>query len=317
MGRWIEQRALGISVTAMCVYYVYSRAAYYQAKEEEGRTIDQTDTVLELAHRERCLQPWLASDKVFRLIKPELEVRSIKLGRDKMYDIFRDNGMLLPKRKVKSVRTTDSKHDYRRYTNLLKSSILTAPNQAWVCDITYVRVAESWMYLCLIMDAYSRQIVGHCLHDTLEMVGCMNALKMALRSLPKGFDHKQLIHHSDHGVQYCCGAYRSILKDRKIQISMSAVGDCYENAQAERLNGILKQEYGLGQWIPTKKQTCKMVEQAVQLYNTRRPHRALGLYVPQDIHQGKVSITVRMGWPKKKQQTKDTTSKEECVAAGA
>ncbi|MBK8653000.1 MAG: transposase [Haliscomenobacter sp.] len=129
------------------------------------------------------------------------------------------------------------------------------------------------------------------------MVGCMKALDMAMKSLPKGFDHKQLIHHSDHGVQYCCHAYRKKLHRKGIQISMAAVGDCYENAQAERLNGILKQEYGLGGWISQKDHARKLTAQAVELYNTRRPHRA-GLHTPQQVHAG-VDAKVKMHWPKK------------------
>jgi putative transposase len=315
VGRWIEQRKVGISIQVLCLYFAYTRSAYYKAKKERGCKVEITDTVLKLAHRERYLQPRLASDKVFRLIGPELQAQSIKLGRDKLYDIFRENGMLLPKRKQKSIRTTDSRHGFYRYTNLLKDKEITGVNQVWVCDITYIRVGRSWMYLCLIMDAYSRKIVGMCLHDTLEMVGCMKALKMALGTLPKGFNHRQLIHHSDHGVQYCCHEYRSILNKDKVQISMAAVGDCYENAQAERLNGILKQEYRLGEWIPNKAQAVKMVAQAVELYNTRRPHRALSLHTPQEVHQGKVTVAVRMGWPKKKARVAQVASKEEYKSA--
>lgn len=289
---------MSLSIQILCSYFGYSRAAYYKAQEEKFRQVEQTDTVLSLVHRERHSQPRLAADKVLRLIHGELAARSIKMGRDKFYTLLRAHGMLLEK-KAKGPRTTDSDHSYRRYTNLLTNREITATNQVWVCDITYVAVGSSWMYLCLIMDAYSRKIVGSCLHDTLEMMGCRSALKQALATLPKGFDHRQLIHHSDHGVQYCCHAYRSILHKHKIQISMAAVGDCYENAQAERLNGILKQEYALGLRIPTRETAYKMVAQAIKLYNSRRPHRALEMSTPDQVHLGKL-VKVRMHWPKKK-----------------
>lgn len=286
-----------LSIQMLCSYFGYSRAGYYKAQEEKHRQIEQTDRVLSLVHRERHSQPRLATDKVFRLIQEELVGQSIKMGRDKFYALLREHGMLL-ENKAKGPRTTDSNHSYRRYTNLLTNRDITAPNQVWVCDITYIAVGSSWMYLCLIMDAYSRKIVGSCLHDTLEMIGCRNALKQALATLPKGFDHRQLIHHSDHGVQYCCQAYRSILLKHRMQISMAAVGDCYENAQAERLNGILKQEYALGQRIPAREVAYKMVAQAIRLYNQRRPHRALQMNTPEQIHAGK-KAEVRMHWPKK------------------
>lgn len=306
-------RKLAISIQMICQYFRYSRAAYYKSQEQSLQELDQKDTVLNLAHRERYLQPRLATDKVFRLLQPELAARSIKMGRDKFYELFRENGMLLEK-KAGGTRTTNSDHAYRRYSNLLVNKEITAPNQVWVCDITYISVNASWMYLCLIMDAYSRKIVGWCLHDTLEMEGCINALKQALKTLPAGFDHKQLIHHSDHGVQYCCHAYRSILHKRKMQISMAAVGDCYENAQAERLNGILKQEYALGQWIPTRQMAQSMTAQAMKLYNTRRPHRALDMNTPEQVHCGKMA-KVRMHWPKKK--TKQTVSQTDRTAIHA
>jgi putative transposase len=298
VGQKMRHQDRGITVKELCVHFGYSRARYYQGQKENRRRMEQADTVLSLAHRERYLQPRLASDKVFRLIKPYLEEQGIKLGRDKLYAIFRDKGLLLETLKRQAPRTTNSGHGFKRYGNILKDKDLTAPNQAWVCDITYLRVQQSWMYLCLIMDAYSRKIVGWHLHNTLEMVGCMKALDMAMKSLPKGFDHKQLIHHSDHGVQYCCHAYRKKLHRKGIQISMAAVGDCYENAQAERLNGILKQEYGLGGWISQKDHARKLTAQAVELYNTRRPHRALGLHTPQQVHAG-VDAKVKMHWPKK------------------
>ena len=184
VGQKMRRQDRGITVKELCVHFGYSRARYYQGQKENRRRMEQADTVLSLAHRERYLQPRLASDKVFRLIKPYLEEQGIKLGRDKLYAIFRDKGLLLETLKRQAPRTTNSGHEFKRYGNILKDKDLRAPNQAWVCDITYLRVQQSWMYLCLIMDAYSRKIVGWHLHNTLEMVGCMKALDMAMKSLP-------------------------------------------------------------------------------------------------------------------------------------
>ena len=297
-GQKVKQKTYPIPVQTIARHFGYSRSSYYKACRAKRQQEQDNEFVLSLVRRERHLQSRLAGDKIYHIIKPELAARGIKMGRDKFYDLLRDNGLLLQKKKHQGPRTTDSRHTYKRYGKLIKDKKISRPNQVWVCDITYLRVGSSWMYLCLVMDAYSRKIVGWCLHDTLEMIGCMKALKMALQSLPKGFDYKQLIHHSDHGIQYCCKAYRSLLLRKKIQISMAAVGDCYENAQAERLNGIMKQEYGLGKWLPNKNKARLAVRQGIELYNTRRPHRALHMESPTEVHAGK-SAMVRMGWTKK------------------
>lgn len=302
-GQKVKQRQLPISTKGIVSHFGYSRAGYYKACTAKKRKSEESDVVLDLVKRERGLQSRLACDKIFHLIKGEMQGQGIKMGRDKLYALLREKGLLLKRRKRQGPRTTDSRHDYKRFGNLVKDKVIDAPNQVWVCDMTYLRVGSSWMYLCLVMDAYSRKIVGWCLHDTLEMLGCRQALNMAIKSLPKGFAFTELIHHSDHGVQYCCHVYRALLKKRGIQISMAAVGDCYENAQAERLNGILKQEYGLGDWLPTKAKACMATKQAIERYNTRRPHRALKLEVPAEVHAGK-KVDVRMGWPKKRSSQK-------------
>jgi len=153
------------------------------------------------------------------------------------------------------------------------------------------------------MDAYSRKIVGWCMHDSLEMEGCLKALKKAIKGLPDQVDTTQLIHHSDQGVQYCCKAYTKVLNKNKIKVSMASKGNCYENAQAERLNGILKQEYGLGQTIKSKAQAKRICKQAIDLYNNRRPHWSLQLATPMQVHQGTVKVKVRMCWSKLNHQS--------------
>jgi len=298
-GQKVKQKAYPIAVKTVVKHFGYSRSSYYKACRAQRQNEEHNEVVLRLVRNERKVQSQLGVDKIYHLIKPKLEARGIKMGRDKLYDLLRDNGLLLKKRKRKGPRTTDSRHEYKRYGNLIKDKEITRPNQVWVCDITYLRVSSSWMYLCLVMDAYSRKIVGWCLHDTLEMIGCRRALKMALGSLPAGFDHKKLIHHSDHGIQYCCKAYRGILLNKGIKISMAAVGDCYENAQAERLNGIMKQEYSLGNWLPNKTKARLATRQGIELYNTRRPHRSLSMAFPAQVHAGK-KVDVRMGWAKKR-----------------
>jgi transposase InsO family protein len=285
-----------LTVGQVCEQFGYSRDAYYKAMvRQQARDVDE-DKVLGLVHRERHLQPNLSGRKVYRLIQEDLTRQGIKMGRDKLYELLGRYGLLI-ERKPPGARTTDSSHGWRRYKNLLSEREIDAPHQVWVCDITYLRTLQGFVYLCLIMDAYSRKIVGWCMHDSLEMEGCLKALKMAFRNLPNGADLCKLVHHSDQGVQYCCKAYTRELNKRGIQISMAARGNCYENAKAERLNGILKQEYGLGKTIRTKQQAARLCRQAIELYNNRRPHLALQLATPQQVHQGK-KVKVKMSWKK-------------------
>jgi transposase InsO family protein len=158
---------------------------------------------------------------------------------------------------------------------------LTASHQALVSDITYIRTDIGFVYLALVMDAYSRKIVGYDCSDSLEAEGCLRALDQALKQLPAG---RQVVHHSDRGSQYCCYAYVDKLKAAGVQVSMTEKNHCYENAQAERLNGILKYEYGLKETFKDKNQAYAAVVQAIDLYNTRRPHQALNYAIPAEVH---------------------------------
>lgn len=174
----------------------------------------------------------------------------------------------------------------RVYGNVLKDMKLTGPGQAMVSDITYLRTGEGFMYLSLVMDAFSRAVVGwHC-SDSLEAVGCIRALKMALRH---GYGRGS-IHHSDRGSQYCCGEYVRRLRRKGLRVSMTQDNHCYENAAAERLNGILKQEYGLGRCLASKRETVIAVREAIELYNWARPHQSLGYRVPMEVHKNAGSM---------------------------
>jgi transposase InsO family protein len=182
-------------------------------------------------------------------------------------------------------RTTQSGHGFRVYANLAQEVVLWRPHQLLVSDITYLRTLEGFLYLALVMDAYSRKIVGHDCSDSLEAEGARRALRMALRQLPAG---AEAMHHSDRGVQYCCGEYIQMLEGAGLAISMTEENHCYENAKAERLNGILKQEYGLGETQATKAGALQLVDQAVGLYNAYRPHTALGYACPSQVHAATV-----------------------------
>lgn len=188
---------------------------------------------------------------------------------------------LLIKRRAKRCQTTNSRHWFRVYENLFKDVCLKGPCEAVVSDITYIRTADGFMYLSLIMDAYSRAILGYDCSDNLEAEGALRSLSMASKQLKNS---SGVIHHSDRGIQYCSCEYVKKLKLGGFRISMTEVNHCYENSKAERLNGILKDEYGLGGRFLSKSDAHRAVREAVMLYNYHRPHQKLGYRYPMEVH---------------------------------
>ncbi len=258
-----------------------TRQNYYKQHRKRQRLELDEELVVKLVRQQRQVQPRLGGRKLLRLVRRELAKASISIGRDRFFGLLRRHNLLI-ERCLHSVRTTDSRHSFRVYVNLLKDLVLISPHQALVSDITYIRTEEGFVYLCLVMDAFSRAIVGYDCSDNLEREGALRALRQALVQLPVG---SVAIHHSDRGSQYCCGEYVGLLEGAKVSISMTQENHCYENAQAERLNGILKQEYGLGATFGQKSQARRAVAEAVALYNHRRPHAALGYAIPMDVHR--------------------------------
>ena len=214
-------------------------------------------------------------------LKPELEKAGVRIGRDRFFKVLEEKGLLLEPL-PKSPRTTNSRHSLPVFRNLIADKELSGPNQVWVSDITYIRTEEGFLYLSLITDAWSRKIVGYHAGDTLETEGCLNALERAVKELVAGMFP---MHHSDRGCQYCSHVYTGRLREYGLGISMTEEMHCYENAKAERVNGILKQEYYLGGSFRTKQQAVGAVDQAVYLYNTRRPHLALKYKTPEAAHK--------------------------------
>lgn len=249
--------------------------------EVKATTALQEDIVIKLVQETRRYQPRIGGKKLYRLLKDDLEKLSGTIGRDKFFDILRKHGLLVKRRK-KYVTTTDSFHRFHKYKNKLKGKLLTAPNQAYVNDITYLRTGEGFVYLFLQTDAYSRMITGWDLSDSLAIEGSVKALKMTIKQCIKT---KDVIHHSDRGIQYCCKEYIELLKRHKMEISMTEENHCYENAIAERVNGILKDEFLLDATFENKEMAFKAVKEAITSYNTRRPHWSLGLCTPQQIHE--------------------------------
>jgi transposase InsO family protein len=273
---------LKISTAVLCVKTGMSRQNFYKGRTRRERQEVDADLIEKLVRAERAVQPRLGGKKLHRLLRSELEEAGVRIGRDLFFEVLDEKGLLLEPL-PKSPRTTNSRHSLPVFKNLIADRKLTGPNQVWVSDITYIRTDVGFLYLSLITDAWSRKIVGYHAGDTLETQGCLNALEKAVKELMDGMFP---VHHSDRGCQYCSHVYTGRLREYGLEISMTEEMHCYENAKAERVNGILKQEYYLGGSFRTKQQAVAAVDEAVSLYNTRRPHLALKYQTPEAAHGG-------------------------------
>lgn len=268
------------SITAVCVAAGMSRQNYYVLRRLRRRRAADEDLIERLVRGERALQPRLGGRKLHFLLKDPLKDYGVEVGRDRFFAVLAEKGLLVERKRGRA-RTTDSRHSLPVFGNLLQSMQVRGPNEAWVSDLTYVRTQEGFLYAALITDVFSRKIVGCHIGDSLEAVGCLTALKKALKELPGG---KHPVHHSDRGCQYCCHEYVDCLRSAGLPISMTEVCHCYENAMAERVNGILKQEYEMDRDFRSKQQARKAFNQAVWIYNHRRPHTSLGYAFPSVVH---------------------------------
>lgn len=273
-------------MAALCRRLGMSRQNYYARRKERQRRSVEAQLVAGLVERERRQQPRLGTRKLHHLLKAELDQLGVRIGRDRMFEELRQRDLLLSPIPAEYPCTTNSSHNLPIFGNRIKEREVKAPNEVWVSDLTYLRTDEGFVYLALITDKYSRKIVGWNVGDNLESVGCQRALGAALAQLPA---HCKPIHHSDQGSQYCCREYVEQLQRHGLPISMTERDHCAENALAERMNGILKQEYGLGAKFPTKAMMHRAVRQGIELYNTRRPHSALGYKTPAQVHHAGIN----------------------------
>lgn len=235
---------------------------------------------MQLVQSVRRRMPRIGGKKLYFMLKEDLS-NTGKIGRDKFFELLGKHDLLV-KRKKSFTRTTDSYHRFRVYRNVLKGKHLRRSNQCWVADITYLRTLKGFVYLFLLTDAFSRKIVGWCLSDSLSIEGGLKALKMALKQRNKPL---LLIHHSDRGIQYCSKDYVALLKKNNIVISMTEENHCYENSLAERVNGILKDEFLLDETYVNKSICLKAVGEAILIYNQERPHLSLGYKTPETVHR--------------------------------
>jgi transposase InsO family protein len=259
----------------------YEPSNYYKGRTERRRREADSRLVERLVLAQRAVQPMLGGGKLFHILKPALAEAGVRIGRDRFFEVLREKGLLL-ERLPGAPKTTNSRHSLPVFRNMVKDMTLMAPNQAWAADITYIRTGKGFLYLSLLTGLWSRKIVGFNARDTLEAEGAVRALEMALKELSaEAFP----VHHSDRRCQYCSHRYVETLAGRGLPVSMTEDMHCYENVRAERLNGILKQEYGLGGSFRDKGQALAAIKEAVFLYNTKRPHLVLNYETPDKTHR--------------------------------
>lgn len=269
------------SLVGFCRLFGITRQAYYKHFWQwEATTIEQ-EIILRRVKEIRRYHPVIGGRKLHMLLQSDLLHHEIKMGRDGLFDLLAAHKLLIRRKRRRAV-TTHSNHWYRKYSNLTKEFIPASANELWVSDITYWRTPVGFLYISFITDAYSHKIIGYHLANNLEAINNVKALQMALETLNGPV--KGLIHHSDRGIQYCSVEYVNLLQDYKIRISMTEKGDPLENPIAERINGIIKEEYLKHRNVQNQAKAFEVLQQSIQLYNDERPHLSNNLLTPKQAH---------------------------------
>ena len=269
-----------MSLRRACKLLGISRQAVYQREKRIEKRKTELAPVKDLVLELRRFMPRLGGRKLYFLLKPKLDEQGIKLGRDGFFNYLRDHRLLVPPVK-RYTKTTHSKHWMKKHPNLMASQKINRAEQAFVSDITYVETDEGVHYLSLVTDAYSRKIMGHEVSKDMRAESVVKALRRAARQRKT---RRSLLHHSDRGLQYCSAIYQKELKRHGITPSMTDGYDCYQNALAERVNGILKQEFLLYK-CRTLKELKSLVKESVDTYNHLRPHLGLDMKTPDEVHK--------------------------------
>ena len=268
------------SITKVCSCFNLKRDAFYKynRRVEQRESVEQQ--ILHIVNKRRKSLPREGVRKLMKSLDDDFKKQHLKVGRDTLFNVLRNNNMLTLRKRY-SARTTNSYHRFYKYNNIIKDLNVNKPNQVWASDITYIRTLKGFCYLALITDMYSRKIVGYDLSDSLELKGCVRALNKAMYQAK---NINGLIHHSDRGIQYCSNLYTQILKRKKIDISMTEENHCYENALAERVNGILKDEFYMDQTFTNTVHAKRAVKSAIKLYNEIRLHLSLDFKTPNMVY---------------------------------
>lgn len=284
-----------IGLAKLCGWFGITRQAYYQNNWEGISSTLEEDLIIQRVKEIRQHHRRMGTRKLYEMLQPFILEHQIKIGRDALFNMLSANHMLVRRRK-RRIQTTNSYHWLRKYPNLIRECVPTAPNQLWVSDITYWKInTGEHLYISFITDTYSHKVVGYQVAETMEAIESIHALQMAISSV-KPESLLNLTHHSDRGIQYCSHAYVKLLQDKNIKISMTESGDPLENAVAERLNGILKGEYLETYEIETLKEAKKLLKATVGLYNNERPHMSINNYTPNFIHHSNTKIKIKKLW---------------------
>ena len=283
-----------IGLARLCGWFGITRQAYYQYNWEGISTTIEEELLIDQVKSIRINHRRIGTRKLYEMLQPFMLNHGIKMGRDALFTLLSSNRLLVRKRK-RRIQTTNSYHWLRRYPNLIREFVPTNINQLWVSDITYWKLNESHVYISFITDAYSHKIIGYHVAETLETIESIQALTMALSGLgPES--HCLPIHHSDRGVQYCSQAYVKLLQNHAIKISMTENGDPLENAIAERINGIIKEEYLDNYDVQTIEEAKALLSTVIELYNNQRPHMSISNLTPNHVHQSQTPIKTEKLW---------------------
>lgn len=264
-----------------------SRQVYYRSIKRRNKRRDTVSAVLEQVRQVRMCMPRIGTRKLYHILATSLNALSV--GRDQLFLILRANHMLIVPSRTYRI-TTNSHHRFRKHRNLIDGMKLSGPEQVWVSDITYLGNREKPAYLALITDAYSKKIVGYSVSAHLDTENCIKALTMA--NANRLYRQQKLIHHSDRGIQYCSNEYQNALSRYHINCSMTESYDPYQNAIAERVNGILKQEFAIDKYAVDIPMLKKVVAESIRIYNRKRPHYSCYFKTPEQMHHQK-EIVIR------------------------
>jgi transposase InsO family protein len=278
----LRQPKVGLS--KLCWLFGVTRQAYYQSFYKEEFVGIEEELVIKEVISIRKNHPRIGTRKLYIMLESFMLEHQIKMGRDALFDLLSLHGLLIRRRRRRIV-TTQSYHWMKKYPNLIKEFTPLYPNQLWVSDITYWKTKAGLFYISLITDAFSHKVVGHNLAETMEAVESVKALEKAFT---ENNQIGNLIHHSDRGSQYCSFKYVNLLQDYNVKISMTETGDPLDNAIAERINGIIKDEYLDCYTVDTFEEAIELLDKVVDLYNEERPHMTIGNLSPQKVHSGEL-----------------------------
>ncbi|PQJ20951.1 transposase [Nonlabens xylanidelens] len=267
-------------MVSACNLLGLSRQVYYRALRKRARNQRTAQKVIALVNDVRRVMRRIGTRKLYH--KLEKQLSELNVGRDKLFKILRVNHMLIKPKRSYHI-TTDSHHRFRKHKNIVCSVEINRPEQIWVSDITYIGTRKNPSYLALITDAYSKKIVGYNVSQSLAVEGSFQALEMALNE--RNYKDSPLIHHSDRGLKYCSNEYQALLDKNSIKPSMTEKYDLYENAIAERINGILKQEFFINKNIQNIELKNILVKESIEIYNSFRPHCSNHMLTPNQMHK--------------------------------